>query len=44
MPPQRGCAVGPGTRLPTLADVVEYLGTSGRSAIIDATEIRGRRP
>lgn len=41
---QRGCAVGPGMRLRTLADVADYLETSGQSAIIDATEIRVRRP
>ncbi|WP_338704064.1 transposase family protein (plasmid) [Streptomyces sp. Q6] len=41
---ERGCAVGPGVRLRTLADVVDYLGASGQSAIIDATEIRVRRP
>ncbi|MGH4034161.1 transposase family protein [Actinomycetota bacterium Odt1-20B] len=41
---QRGCTVGPGIRLHTLADVVDYLGVSGQSAIIDATEVRVRRP
>ncbi|GAA0475716.1 transposase family protein [Streptomyces olivaceiscleroticus] len=41
---QRGCVVGPGIRLHTLADVVDHLGASGQSAIIDATEVRVRRP
>ncbi|MGY0489147.1 transposase family protein [Streptomyces sp. WG-D5] len=41
---ERGCAVGPGVRLRTLADVIYYLGASGQSTIIDATEIRVRRP
>ncbi|MEB8343921.1 transposase family protein [Streptomyces endophyticus] len=41
---QCGCAVGSGIRLRTLADVVDYLSVSGQSAIIDATEIRVRRP
>ncbi|MWA16176.1 transposase [Streptomyces sp. BA2] len=41
---QRGCAVGQDVRLRTLADVVDHLGSSGQSAIIDATEIRVRRP
>ncbi|MFH9425692.1 transposase family protein [Streptomyces sp. NPDC017529] len=41
---RRSCAVGPGIRLRTLTDVVDYLGASGQSAIIDATEIRVRRP
>ncbi|MEV4442813.1 transposase family protein [Streptomyces sp. NPDC049577] len=39
---ERGCTVAPGLR--TLADVVEHLGSSGRRAILDATEIRVRRP
>ncbi|MBP2403477.1 hypothetical protein JO379_002946 [Streptomyces syringium] len=41
---QRGCQVEPGIRLRTLAEVIEYLGASGRAAIIDATEVRVRRP
>ncbi|MFM9615498.1 transposase family protein [Streptomyces niveiscabiei] len=31
-------------RLRTLADVVEHLGSSGMTGIIDGTEIRVRRP
>lgn len=41
---ERGCQVEPGVRLRTLADVVAYLGVSGRTALMDATEIRVRRP
>lgn len=41
---QRGCRVEPGAPLRTLAEVIEYLGVSGRTAIIDATEVRVRRP
>lgn len=41
---QRGSQVEPGSRLRALAEVIEYLGASGQSAIIDATEVRVRRP
>jgi hypothetical protein len=41
---ERGCVVGPGIRLRTLAEVVSHLGKSGRTGIIDGTEIRVRRP
>ncbi|MFF4410662.1 transposase family protein [Streptomyces sp. NPDC001404] len=41
---ERGCTIAPGLRLRTLTDVLEYLGASGRTAILDATEIRVRRP
>ncbi|QTE03173.1 Transposase DDE domain protein [Streptomyces cyanogenus] len=41
---QRGCTISPGVRLRTLAEVVEHLGTSGKTGIIDGTEIRVRRP
>ncbi|WP_254397813.1 transposase family protein [Streptomyces sp. AC558_RSS880] len=44
LPAQRGCVVVAAIRLHTLAAVVDYLGASGQSAIIDATEIRVRRP
>ncbi|NNN34502.1 transposase [Streptomyces sp. S3(2020)] len=40
----RGCTVSTGVRLRTLADVVEHLGSSGMTGIIDGTEIRVRRP
>jgi hypothetical protein len=40
----RGCTVATGTRLRTLAEVIEYLGASGQDALLDATEIRVRRP
>ncbi|BFV56299.1 transposase family protein [Kitasatospora sp. CMC57] len=40
----RGCRVAPGLRLRTLADVIAHLGATGRTGIIDATEIRVRRP
>ncbi|MFI0120656.1 transposase family protein [Streptomyces globisporus] len=41
---ERGCTVSPDVRLRTLADVVDHLGASGTSGIIDGTEIRVRRP
>ena len=40
---ERGCRVEAGVRLRTLADVVAYLGASGRTALMDATEVRVRR-
>ncbi|MFJ7119094.1 transposase family protein [Streptomyces albogriseolus] len=41
---ERGCTVSPGVRLRTLAEVVDHLGSSGTTGIIDGTEIRVRRP
>ncbi|MFF7127283.1 transposase family protein [Streptomyces sp. NPDC008240] len=41
---QRGCTVTAGVRLRTLAEVVEYLGVTGETGIVDGTEIRVRRP
>ncbi|MBN6050728.1 transposase, partial [Nonomuraea sp. RK-328] len=41
---QRGCRIAPGRRLTTLADVIAYLGDGDQTAILDATEIRVRRP
>jgi hypothetical protein len=41
---ERGCTVSPGVRLRTLAEVVDHLGASGRTGIVDGTEIRVRRP
>lgn len=41
---ERGCTVGPGLRLRTLAEVVEHLGATAATGIIDGTEIRVRRP
>ncbi|WP_307842235.1 transposase family protein [Streptomyces sp. RK75] len=41
---ERGCTVGPGLRLRTLAEVVDRLGASGKTGIVDGTEIRVRRP
>ncbi|WP_411093421.1 transposase family protein [Streptomyces sp. 049-1] len=41
---ERGCTVSPDVRLKTLADVVDHLGASGTTGIIDGTEIRVRRP
>ncbi|MFJ8449818.1 transposase family protein [[Kitasatospora] papulosa] len=41
---ERGCTVSPGVRLRTLAEVVEHLGATGKTGIIDGTEIRVRRP
>lgn len=40
----RGCRISAGRRLATLAEVVDYLGAHGGEAILDATEIRVRRP
>ncbi|GAA2695574.1 hypothetical protein GCM10010412_088500 [Nonomuraea recticatena] len=44
LPAQRECRIASRRRLTTLAEVIDYLGDSGRSAILDATEIRVRRP
>ncbi|MFF3838255.1 transposase family protein [Streptomyces sp. NPDC001930] len=41
---ERGCTIAPGVRLRSLAEVVNYLGASGQTGIIDGTEIRVRRP
>ncbi|MEU6449400.1 transposase family protein [Streptomyces sp. NPDC046979] len=41
---ERGCTVSPDVRLRSLADVVDHLGASGSTGIIDGTEIRVRRP
>lgn len=41
---ERGCRVEPGVRLRALAEVIAYLGASGQTAIMDATEVRVRRP
>ncbi|MCD2468601.1 transposase [Streptomyces sp. MBT42] len=41
---ERGCTISPGVRLRTLAEVVDHLGASGRTGIIDGSEIRVRRP
>ena len=41
---ERGCRIEDGRRLRTLAEVVEHLDRSGNDAIVDATEVRVRRP
>jgi hypothetical protein len=41
---ERGCTVSPDVRLRTLVEVVEHLGMSGKTGIVDGTEIRVRRP
>ncbi|MCX4986004.1 transposase [Streptomyces sp. NBC_00572] len=41
---ERGCTISPGIRLRTLADVIDHLGASGQTGIVDDTEIRVRRP
>ncbi|MCL3992060.1 transposase [Streptomyces lavenduligriseus] len=41
---ERGCTVGPGVRLRTLAEVIDHLGSAGKTGIVDGTEIRVRRP
>ncbi|WP_158073264.1 helix-turn-helix domain-containing protein [Streptomyces sp. CB02130] len=38
---ERGCTISPDVRLRTLADVVDHLGASGTTGIIDGTEIPG---
>ncbi|WP_112137177.1 transposase family protein [Glycomyces dulcitolivorans] len=40
----RGCSIAPGVRLRTLTEVVDHLGATGQTAIVDGTEIRVRRP
>ncbi|WP_353962188.1 transposase family protein [Streptomyces sp. NBC_00474] len=41
---ERGCTISPDMRLRSLAEVVDHLGASGKTGIIDGTEIRVRRP
>jgi hypothetical protein len=41
---ERGCTVDGGLRLRTLADVITHLGASGQLGLLDATEVRVRRP
>ncbi|MFD2009531.1 transposase [Streptomyces narbonensis] len=41
---ERGCMISPGVRLRTLAEVIDHLGASGQTGIIDGTELRVRRP
>jgi hypothetical protein len=41
---ERGCTIAPGVRLRTLSEVIDHLGASGRTGIVDGTEIRVRRP
>ncbi|WP_267717355.1 transposase [Streptomyces sp. CoH17] len=41
---ERGCTVNPDVRLRSLADVVNHLGASGTTGIVDGTEIGVRRP
>jgi hypothetical protein len=41
---ERGCTVEDGIRLHTLADVVAHLGASGQVGLLEATEVRVRRP
>ncbi|MEU0203517.1 MULTISPECIES: transposase family protein [unclassified Streptomyces] len=40
---EQGCTVSPDVRLRSLAEVVDHLGTSGTTGIIDGTEIRVHR-
>ncbi|GAA1376247.1 transposase family protein [Streptomyces beijiangensis] len=40
----RGCRIEGGLRLRTLTDVIAHLGATGQTALMDATEIRVRRP
>jgi hypothetical protein len=41
---KHGCTVNPGIRLRTLAEVIDHLGATGRTGIVDGTAIRVRRP
>nr|WP_245770286.1 transposase family protein [Streptomyces radiopugnans] len=41
---ERGCTIAPGVRLRTLAEVIDHLGASGKSGIIDGTEVPVHRP
>ncbi|MFH9575625.1 transposase family protein [Streptomyces sp. NPDC017454] len=41
---ERGCTISTGVRLRTLAEVIDHIGASGKTGIIDGTEIRARRP
>ena len=41
---ERGCTVQGGLRLRTLAEVVAHRGARGQVGLLDATEIRVRRP
>ncbi len=41
---ERGCTISPDLRLRTLAEVVDHLGATGKTGLIDGTEIRVRRP
>jgi hypothetical protein len=41
---ERGCTVEGGLRLRTLADVVAHLGANRQLGLLDATEVRVRRP
>ncbi|MEU6472454.1 transposase family protein [Streptomyces massasporeus] len=41
---ERGCTISAGVRLRTLAEVIDHIGASGKTGIIDGTEIRVRRP
>ncbi|MFD9115177.1 transposase family protein [Streptomyces bottropensis] len=41
---ERGCTISPDVRLRALAEVVDHFGATGKTGIIDGTEIRVRRP
>ena len=41
---ERGCTVSPDVRLRSLAEVIDHLGSSGTTGIIDGSEVRVRRP
>ncbi|GAQ72902.1 transposase DDE domain protein [Streptomyces turgidiscabies] len=41
---ERGCTISPDVRLRTLAEVIDHLGGTGKTGIIDGTEIRVRHP
>ncbi|WP_285510002.1 transposase family protein [Actinokineospora sp. NBRC 105648] len=41
---ERGCRVADGGRLRTSGEVIDHLGATSSAAILDATEVRVRRP
>jgi hypothetical protein len=39
LPAEQGCTISPDVRLQSLAEVVDHLGSSGTTGIVDGTEI-----
>ncbi|MFJ7335065.1 hypothetical protein ACIQU3_16515 [Streptomyces sp. NPDC101110] len=44
LPAEQGCTISLDVRLQSLAEVVDHLGSSGTTGIVDGTEIQVRRP